>query len=52
LHSFEYTIGPLDSKSYTIVINEESGGKMTFDIDLAKLNEGEYCEERTGYPWF
>lgn len=51
LHDFEYTIGPLNQKSYTILINEEHGGKMTYFIDFTKGTEWEYCETRIGYPW-
>ncbi len=52
LNDFEYTIGPLDQKSYAISIHEDHGGSMTFYIDLTKNTEGEYCETRTGYPWY
>lgn len=51
LYDIEYTIGPLNYGLYSIDIYEQSGDTIFFNIDFNKDTQGEYCEERTDYPW-
>jgi hypothetical protein len=51
LYDIEYTVGPLNYGLYSIDIYEQSGDTISFNIDFNKDTSGEYCEERTGYPW-
>ena len=51
LYDLEYIIGRLNYGIYTINIIEQYADTMTFTIDFNSSTIGEYCEDRTGYPW-
>jgi hypothetical protein len=51
LYDIEYTMGPLDYGKYDIVIIEQSFDTLDFSLDFDYDTHGQYCEERSGYPW-
>jgi hypothetical protein len=56
LYDISYTITPVQKTAFVIHVNEALGlrsdeSALSFSVDLIDVNSGEFCVERTGYPW-
>ncbi len=51
IYDIEYIIGPLNYGLYNVIIDEQYADSISFTIDFNEDTQGEYCVERTGYPW-
>jgi hypothetical protein len=41
----------MDFGTYTFHIIEQYADTMKFEVQFTASTKGEYCEDRTGYPW-
>ena len=54
LYDLDIKLTGVEAKSYTIKMKEQYCGeqeKLEFGVDLASSPNGEYCANRTIYPW-